>query len=99
MVYVNFVIVFVIIADVFGFILFLLFSYYCCCYVYVIALAIIIIIIIIVKYCPSLGFIDSVRDLLRVRSDASRLKQEVINIDREVRGSSAKLIAGRGSSV
>ncbi|XP_023341493.1 exocyst complex component 6B [Eurytemora carolleeae] len=40
------------------------------------------------------GFIDSVRDLLRVRSDASLLKQEVYNIDQEVRTSCIKLIQG-----
>jgi len=38
------------------------------------------------------GFIDSVRDLLRVRNDASRLKQEVNNIDKEVRNSCGKVI-------
>lgn len=39
------------------------------------------------------GFIDSVRDLLRVRNDAVRLKQEVLGIDREVRLSSGRLIS------
>jgi len=39
------------------------------------------------------GFIDSVRDLLRVRSDASQLKQEVVKIDTEVRHSANKVIA------
>lgn len=38
------------------------------------------------------GFIDSVHDLLRVGKDASRLKQEVVSIDKEVRASSTKVI-------
>jgi len=40
------------------------------------------------------GFIDSVRDLLRVRSEATQLKKEVESIDCEVRASSAKVISG-----
>ena len=41
------------------------------------------------------GFIDSVRDLLRVRSEATQLKREVQSIDSEVRASSAKVISGK----
>jgi len=40
------------------------------------------------------GFIDSVRDLLRVRSEATQLKKEVESIDSEVRASSVKVISG-----
>jgi len=40
------------------------------------------------------GFIDSVRDLLRVRSEATQLKKEVEGIDVELRSSSSKLIVG-----
>eukprot|EP00092_Neocalanus_flemingeri_P025084 GFUD01027200.1.p1 GENE.GFUD01027200.1~~GFUD01027200.1.p1 ORF type:complete len:858 (+),score=246.74 GFUD01027200.1:120-2693(+) len=40
------------------------------------------------------GFIDSVRDLLRVRSEATQLKKEVESIDCEVRASSVKVISG-----
>lgn len=40
------------------------------------------------------GFIDSVRDLLRVRSEASQLKSEVTAVDKEVRSSCAKVISG-----
>jgi hypothetical protein len=36
-----------------------------------------------------------VRDLLRVRKDAVRLKQEVLAIDREVRLSSGRVISGQ----
>jgi len=39
------------------------------------------------------GFIDSVRHLLRVRSEASQLNQEVVNIDRDMRASSSKVIS------
>lgn len=39
------------------------------------------------------GFIDSVRDLLRVRSEASQLKAEVTLVDREVRTSSTKVLS------
>jgi len=40
------------------------------------------------------GFIDSVRDLLRVRSEATQLKREVESIDGEMRASSAKVVSG-----
>ena len=40
------------------------------------------------------GFIDSVRDLLRVRSEATQLKKEVESIDGEMRASSAKVTSG-----
>jgi len=40
------------------------------------------------------GFIDSVRDLLRVRSEATQLKKEVESIDLEMRSSSSKVILG-----
>ena len=40
------------------------------------------------------GFIDSVRDLLRVRSEATQLKQEVAGIDKEMRSSCRNVLAG-----
>jgi len=40
------------------------------------------------------GFIDSVRDLLRVRSEATQLKKEVESIDGEMRASSSKVVSG-----
>ena len=39
------------------------------------------------------GFIDSVRDLLRVRSEASQLKAEVTTVDREVRSSCGRVLS------
>ena len=40
------------------------------------------------------GFIESVRDLLRVRSQATQLKREVEGVDKEMRGSCARVVAG-----
>ena len=40
------------------------------------------------------GFIESVRDLLRVRSQATQLKREVETVDKEMRASCKKVIAG-----
>ena len=40
------------------------------------------------------GFIESVRDLLRVRSQATQLKKEVETIDREMRVSCNKVVTG-----
>jgi len=40
------------------------------------------------------GFIESVRDLLRVRSQATQLKREVETVDKEMRSSCKKVIAG-----
>ena len=40
------------------------------------------------------GFIESVRDLLRVRSQATQLKQEVVTIDKEMRVSCRKVLSG-----
>ena len=41
---------------------------------------------------PFLGFIDSVRHLLRVRSEAGQLNKEVVDIDRDMRESSSRVI-------
>jgi len=45
------------------------------------------------------GFIDSVRDLLRVRSEAVALRQEVETIDKEVRESCARVISSSSALV
>jgi len=40
------------------------------------------------------GFIESVRDLLRVRSQATQLKREVETVDKEMRASCNKVVSG-----
>ena len=45
------------------------------------------------------GFIESVRDLLRVRSQATQLKREVETIDKEMRVSCTKVVSGAESLV